>query len=226
MATKRRYDDGCATAHALDLVGERWALLIVRELLFGPKRFTDLRTGMPGASPNVLSNRLRELEEFGVVQRRKLPPPAAAWVYELTEWGRELEPVIISLGRWGGRSPSLRHDAAISVDSLMLALKTLFDPSRTDGFTADVVLRLGEDSFRVQLSADRIWIMRGDLDHPHAVIETDPVTLNALIWGGRGLPEAIEEGEIKLTGSRERVERFLGLFPLPEPAVVARPTPK
>lgn len=226
MATKRRYDDGCATAHALDLVGERWALLIARELLFGPKRFTDLRTGMPGASPNVLSNRLRELEEFGVVQRRKLPPPGAAWVYELTEWGRELEPVITSLGRWGGRSPSLRQDAAMSVDSLMLALKTLFEPSRADGFAADLVLRLGEDSFRVQLSANQIWIMRGGLDHPHAVIETDPKTFNALIWGGRGLSDAIEEGEIKLTGSRERVERFLGLFPLPEPAMTAGPTPK
>ncbi|MER5262164.1 winged helix-turn-helix transcriptional regulator [Actinosynnema sp. NPDC002837] len=221
MATKRKYDDGCATAHALDLVGERWALLIVRELLFGPKRFTDLRTGMPGASPNVLSHRLRELEEFGVVRRRKLPPPAAAWVYELTAWGRELEPVITSLGRWGGRSPSLRHDAAISVDSLMLALKTLFDPGRADGFTADLVLRLGEDSFRVQLSVDRIWITRGELDHPQAVIETDPATLNALIWSGRGLSEAIEAGDVELTGSRERVERFLGLFPLPEPAVVA-----
>lgn len=221
MATKRRYDDGCATAHALDLIGERWALLIVRELLFGPKRFTDLRGGIPGASPNVLSHRLRELEEVGVVHRRKLPPPAPAWVYELTEWGRELEPVITSLGRWGGRSPSLRHDAALSVDSLMLALKTLFDPGRADGFTADLVLRMGEDSFRVQLTADRIWIMRGRLDHPQAVIETDPATLNALIWSGRVLSEAIEGGDITLTGSREHVERFLGLFPLPEPAVVA-----
>ncbi|MEJ2856915.1 MULTISPECIES: winged helix-turn-helix transcriptional regulator [unclassified Saccharothrix] len=221
MATKRKYDDGCATAHALDLVGERWALLIARELLFGPKRFTDLRTGMPGASPNVLSHRLRELEDVGVVRRRKLPPPAAAWVYELTEWGQELEPVITALGRWGGRSPSLRHDATISVDSLMLALKTLFAPDRAAGFTADLVLRLGEDSFRVQLSADRIWILRGELDHPHAVIETDPSTLNALIWSGRGLSEAIASGDLRLTGSRERVERFLGLFPLPEPAVVA-----
>ncbi|MEU4765742.1 winged helix-turn-helix transcriptional regulator [Actinosynnema sp. NPDC023794] len=221
MATKRKYDDGCATAHALDLVGERWALLVVRELLFGPKRFTDLRAGMPGASPNVLSHRLRELEEFGVVRRRKLPPPAAAWVYELTAWGRELEPVITALGRWGGRSPSLRHDATLSVDSLMLALKTLFDPRRAEGFTADLVLRLGEDSFRVQLSVDRIWITRGELDHPQAVIETDPATLKALVWSGRRLSEAIEDGDITVTGSRERVERFLGLFPLPEPAVVA-----
>ncbi len=97
----RTYDDACAAAHALDLVGERWALLVVRELLLGPKRFTDLRTGIPKASPNVLAQRLRELERAGVVRRRKLPPPAASRVYELTEWGLELEPVIVSPGRWG-----------------------------------------------------------------------------------------------------------------------------
>ena len=100
MATRRTCCDGCAAAHALDLVGERWALLVVRELLLGPKRFTDLRAGLPGVSPNVLAERLRELERAGVVRRRKLPPPAASRVYELTDWGMELEPVIISLGRW------------------------------------------------------------------------------------------------------------------------------
>ena len=99
MVTKRTYCDGCAAAHALDLVGERWALLVVRELLLGPKRFTDLRAGLPGVSANVLAQRLRELERAGVVRRRKLPPPAASRVYELTDWGMELEPVIVRLGR-------------------------------------------------------------------------------------------------------------------------------
>src|SRR5918998_1860577 len=122
-ASKRRtYDDGCAAAHALDLVGERWALLVVRELLLGPKRFTDLRAGLPHASPNVLTERLRELEAVGVVVRRKLPPPAASRVYELTDWGRELEGVIISLGRWGARSPSKPREAQLSIDSLILSL--------------------------------------------------------------------------------------------------------
>ena len=105
MANKRSYDDGCAGAHALDLIGERWALLIVRELLLGPKRFTDLRTGLPGISPNVLSQRLEELERVAVVRRRKLAPPAGAWVYELTDWGKELGPIIIEPGRWGARFP-------------------------------------------------------------------------------------------------------------------------
>src|ERR671933_478014 len=119
MATGRTYDDGCAAAHALDLVGERWALLVVRELLLGPKRFTDLRAGLPNASPNVLAQRLRELERAGVMRRRNLPPPAASRVYELTEWGEELEPVIIRLGGWGARSPSRPHEAKQGIDSLI-----------------------------------------------------------------------------------------------------------
>jgi DNA-binding HxlR family transcriptional regulator len=107
MTNKRRYDDGCATAHALELVGERWALLVVRELLLGPKRFTDLRHDLPGLSPNVLSQRLSELEEASLVIRRKLPPPAPATVYELTKWGYELEPLVREFGRWAARSPGL-----------------------------------------------------------------------------------------------------------------------
>src|SRR5512145_951843 len=101
MAGERAYADACAAARALDVVGSRWALLVARELLHGPKRFTDLRAGLPTASPNVLSQRLRELQRDGVVRRRALPPPAGSQVYELTEWGRELEPVMLALGRWG-----------------------------------------------------------------------------------------------------------------------------
>ena len=142
MAIRRTYADGCAAAHALDLVGERWALLVVRELLLGPKRFTDLRAGLPNASPNVLAQRLRELEGAGVVRRRKLPPPAASRVYELTDWGMELEPVITRLGRWGARSPSKPRDAALGVDSLILSLRTMFDPRAADGLRATYELHL------------------------------------------------------------------------------------
>src|SRR5262245_56411343 len=106
MTTKRQYDDGCGTAHALELVGERWALLIIRELLLGPKRFTDLRHDLPGISPNVLSQRLSELEEASIIIRRRLPPPAPVAAYEVTAWGRELEPLIQQFGRWAARSPT------------------------------------------------------------------------------------------------------------------------
>ena len=112
----RSYGDACRFASALDLIGERWALLVVRELLLGPKRFTELRTGLPGASPNILSERLRELEQGGVIRRRKLAPPANSWVYELTEWGADLEPVITRLGAWGARSPAPPASTKIGAD--------------------------------------------------------------------------------------------------------------
>src|SRR3954470_2169992 len=118
MSTKRSYGEACRFAHALDLVGERWALLVVRELLLGPKRYTDLREGLPRASTNILAERLRELEERGVVRRRKLPAPYGASVYELTEWGRELEPIVAQLGAWGARSPHPPHSHQIGVDSI------------------------------------------------------------------------------------------------------------
>ena len=221
MTTMRTYCDGCAAAHALDLVGERWALLVVRELLLGPKRFTDLRAGLPGVSPNVLAQRLRELEGAGVVRRRKLPPPAASRVYELTEWGLELEPVITQLGRWGARSPSRPRDAELSVDSLILALRTMFDPHAADGLSASYELRLGEDRFRAVVADGRFEIARGSADRPDATIETDSNTLAALVFGGRPLAEALRSGDIKIEGDRSAVARLLGLFPLPEPAAPA-----
>ena len=212
----RTYDDGCAAAHALDLVGERWALLVVRELLLGPKRFTDLRAGLPGVSPNVLAQRLRELESAGVVRRRKLPPPAASRVYELTEWGEELEPVIVRLGRWGARSPSRPCDATLGVDSLVLSFRTMFDPRAADGLKARYELRLGEDRFYAVVDDAWFDIARGGADRPDATIETDSGTLAALVYEGRQLDEALRSGDIKMEGDESAVERFLTLFPLPE----------
>ena len=128
MTRTRTYGDPCGIARALDVVGERWALLVVRELLLGPKRFTDLRAGLPNLSPDVLSQRLRELEADGLVTRRRLPPPAGSKVYELTERGLELEPVILALGRWGTSVPFPPDGHELGPDSTILALKTVFDP--------------------------------------------------------------------------------------------------
>jgi DNA-binding HxlR family transcriptional regulator len=220
----RTYDDACAAAHALDLVGERWALLVVRELLLGPKRFTDLRAGLPHISPNVLAQRLRELEGAGVVRRRKLPPPAASRVYELTLWGEELEPVIIGLGRWGARSPLRPRDAALGVDSLVLSFRTMFDPLAAEGLDASYELRLGEDRFRVEVADGRFEIERGSADRPDAIIEGDPEVLRALVYEGRELEEALRSGDVRIEGERSGVERFLTIFPLPEPAASAAGT--
>jgi DNA-binding HxlR family transcriptional regulator len=218
MATMRTYGDGCAIAHGLDLVGERWALLVVRELLLGPKRYTDLRRGLPNASPNVLSERLRELERAGVIRRDKLPPPASARVYELTEWGRELEETVISLGRWAARSPSLPSDAPIGADSMILALRSRFDPGAADGLRAGYELRLGEDRFRMTVADDAIEVARGAADRADATIATDPGTLAAVLWGGRPLADAQRAGTITIEGDPAAVERFVRLFPMPAPA--------
>jgi DNA-binding HxlR family transcriptional regulator len=215
MATKRTYDDGCAAAHALDLVGERWALLVVRELLLGPKRFTDLRAGLPHASPNVLSERLRGLEAAGIVRRRRLPPPAASKIYELTAWGEELEPVIIRLGRWGARSPSKPADAPLGVDSLILSLRTMFDPVAAGDLEATYELIMGEDRFSAEVSRGDFEVVRGSAEHPDAIVEADSNSLAGLIYGGLSLSEALRSGEVKIEGDEEAVEHFLELFPCP-----------
>ncbi len=218
MSARRTYGEACAAAHALDLVGERWALLVVRELLLGPKRFADLRVGLPGASPDILSRRLRELESFGVVRRRRLPPPAASRVYELTGWGMELESVVVSLGRWGARSPHLPLDAGMGVDSLILSFRTMFEERAADGFEATYELRLGEDLFRAKVSGGRFDIARGGGGSPDAAITTDPATLVALVYEGRPLSDALRSGDANIEGDESAVERLLALFPLPETA--------
>jgi DNA-binding HxlR family transcriptional regulator/putative sterol carrier protein len=218
MVTKRTYDDGCAAAHALDLVGERWALLVVRELLLGPKRFTDLRAGLPHTSPNVLAERLRGLEAAGVVRRRRLPPPAASRIYELTAWGEELEPVIIKLGRWGARSPSKPADALLGVDSLILSFRTMFDPDAAEDLEAIYELRMGEDRFRAKVSRGTFEVERGSAERPDATIEADSNTLAGLVYAGRPLSEALRSGDVKIEGDEAAAERLLSLFPLPEPA--------
>ena len=217
----RTYGDGCGIAHALDVVGERWALLVVRELLLGPKRFTDLRDGLPNASPNVLAQRLRELEAATVVQRRRLPPPAGSWIYELTDWGRELKPIVLSLGTWAIRSPSFPRGAPVGTDSVILALGTFFDADAAEDVNASYELRLDENSFRVRVADRGIEVDRGASDDPDAIIETDASTLSALIWDGRRLAEALRAGDIAIEGDRRAVTRFLELFPQPRPATPA-----
>ena len=218
MATLRTYGDGCGIAQALDLVGERWALLVVRELLLGPKRFTDLRHGLPNASPNVLAERLRELETAGIVKRDKLPPPAGSRVYELTEWGRELEPTVIALGRWAARSAGFDREAPVGVDSEVLALTALFNQSAAEGFRATLELRLGEERFRVTVADEAIEVARGGAQGADATIATDPKTLSAVLWGDGTLPAAERAGDLVIEGDRPAVKRFVRLFALPEPA--------
>jgi len=213
VAGKRTYGDQCGIARALDVVGERWALLVVRELLLGPKRFTDLRAGLPHVSPDVLSQRLRQLEDDGVVRRRTLPPPAASQVYELTDRGQELEPVVLALGRWGSRAPFPAGHEPLGVDALVLALKTLYRPDRADGLiSSSFELRLGEDRFHARLDNGRLEVSRGAAAHPLATIDTDSGTLQQILWHGHPLTTEA----LSITGDQQAAVQFLTLFPLPE----------
>ena len=226
MATKRSYGEACRFAYALDVVGERWALLVVRELLLGPKRFTDLRAGLPHASSNILSERLRELEQGGVIQRRKLPPPAASWVYELTEWGRELEPIVTKLGAWGARSPIPPESQEIGPDSIVLALRSLFDPKRAGEIEATYELRIDDQRFRVEIGNGGLELHRGGAENPAAAIEVaDAGALAAILAGQLALADAIAAGSARVEGGKQAAERFLRLFPMPEPSACAAVEP-
>jgi DNA-binding HxlR family transcriptional regulator len=214
MPTRRTYDDPCGVARALDVVGERWALLVVRELLFGPKRFSDLRRGLPGISENVLSQRLRELEEAGLVRRRRLGPPASTGVYDLTDRGADLEAVLLALGRWGSRRAAQTGNE-LSADALILALKTTFDPAAAGGLVARYELRIGADRFRVGISRGRFDVSRGSADEPDAVIEGDVTALRSLIFGAGSLGEAIRSGRVRVLGDHGVAARLAGCFMRP-----------
>jgi len=216
MTTRRTYDDGCASAQALDLIGERWALLVVRELVLGPKRFTDLRAALRGISPNVLTQRLGELEQAGVLRRCKLPPPAATWVYELTAWGAELEAVILAIGRWGARSPLLAR-GPMSADSLVLSLRALFDAQAAAGLDASYELRFGEQRYHARVTRGRFEIARGPAAVADVVIDTEPDTLAALVQA-RAETAAKGKRKLKVEGSKTAFKRFVGLFPQPQKA--------
>ena len=215
MAGTRSYDDACGIARALDVIGERWALLIVRELVFGPKRFTDLQAGLRRVSPDVLSQRLRELEAAGVIERRTLPRPAASRVYELTDRGRALEPALHALGRWGSREPFPGDDPALGVDAAMVALPSLFDPGRAGDLDATFELELSGDVFAAGVAGGRLTLARGRAPGADAVLATDPGTLAQILWHARSVRDAVAAGAATVTGDRRALNRFLRLFPLP-----------
>jgi len=212
MPLPRRYDDPCGIARALDVVGDRWALLVVRELIFGPKRFLQLRSGLHGVSPNVLSQRLRDLEDAGLVRRDVLEPPASVAVYELTARGRALEPVLLELGRWGSQEP-VTTARELSVSALLVALKTVFDPAAA----ADAVygLRVDGQWFRLAVTGQSIDITAGRPPHPTVTFDTDAATLRAVAFGREPVAEAQREGRLAVHGDQDAAERFPRMFPVP-----------
>jgi DNA-binding HxlR family transcriptional regulator len=217
MAGKRSYGDPCGIARALDVVGERWALLVVRELVLGPKRFTDLRTHLPGIATDVLSQRLRQLEQAGVLRGVDLTPPASGRAYELTDRGRDLEPVLHALGRWGSHEgfQAARHE--MTVDAFAVALATVFD-GRSGDLDATVVLDLDGDRVVAQVHDGTVEIRRGEAEQPDARLESSVAALREVLWRGMSLAEAEADGSVVVHGLRTVVRRFLKLFQIPSPA--------
>ena len=213
MTTARRYDDPCGIARALDAVGDRWALLVVRELIFGPKRFLQLRQGLRGVSPNVLSQRLRDLEAAGVVRRCMLGPPAEVAVYELTASGRALEPVLLALGRWGSRQP-MTAAGELSVSALLIALKTVFDPAVAPG--AVFALRIDGAWSRRTAAGGAVDIALGRAEDPAVTFETDVATLRSVAFGREPVAAAERAGRLTVDGDRRLAERFARMFPVPD----------
>jgi DNA-binding HxlR family transcriptional regulator len=223
--SRRTYEDACGAAHALDLVGERWALLVMRELMLGPKRFSDLRASLPGISANVLTQRLAGLEAAGVLVRRKLPPPASVQVYELTPWGYESEPIFQTLGRWAARSPSHDPTLPLSAVSLFLSFRTMFDAARARGLDARVGFRIGEESFLVTIARGRIEAARGDHRGAGAVFTGPAPAVAAAVYGGVPLAALEAQGLLSVEGDRALAERFVTLFPLPPKVQQEVPAP-
>jgi DNA-binding HxlR family transcriptional regulator len=209
---KRRYDDACAAAHGMDLIGERWSMPLIRELLLGPRRFGDLKTSLNGISANVLTQRLEGLEAAGVLVRRKLPPPASVQVYELTPWGYESAPIFQALGRWAVRSP--RHDPArpFSPVSLMLSLRTMASAEAAGDLEAAIQLDLAGEHFFWVRKQGEIRIGRGELVSPDLVLRGSPSEIGAYIYGGAPLSSIAFEGDAALA------ERLPTLFPMPAKA--------
>jgi DNA-binding HxlR family transcriptional regulator/putative sterol carrier protein len=213
--SQRTYGQYCGLAHALELVGERWAFLVVRDLLLGPKRFTELRRTLPRIPTNILSARLKELEEMGVVRRRILPRPATGVVYELTEYGLELEDVALQLGLWGAKTlGEPRPDDVLAVDSLLLALRATFQAEAASGVRAGYELRLGDVVVHAQVDDGALEVAAGPLPDADLVIETD-LALRALMTGELGPREAIERGIVRLQGKKKLFERFVEIFRIP-----------
>ena len=210
---KRWYDDACGTALAMELVGERWSLLIVRELMFGPRRFGEVKANLPGISANVLTQRLEGLIAAGIAVRRRLPSPANVQAYDLTDWGRNAETAIRELGRWAARSP--RHDrfAFFSPASAMVSLRTLIDPARAAAAGAiAVAFRFPDDAFVARLGEGELTIARGE-GAADLAFTGDTMALRCTIYGRLGMDTP---GTLALSGDRMLAERFIDLFTLPE----------
>lgn len=211
------YSDACGTAFGLELVGERWSLLVVRELMFGPRRFSDLRASLPGISAKVLTERLAGLAEAGVLVRTILPPPGAARVYELTEWGYRAETILQEMGRWAAMSS--RHDPTLPLSpvSLMLSLRTMFDPAKAQDMEATIGFDIEGQQFVARMANGVLPIERADPSGAHAIFRAPAAPVMAgLLYAAVPVTELERDAGLVIDGNRDLALRFADIFELPE----------
>ena len=215
--SNKSYNQYCGLAYALDIVGERWTILIIRELMAGPRRFTDIVDGLPGISTNLLSERLKSLEQQGMLNRRLLPPPAGSTVYELTALGQALETTLLELGKWGSQfvPPSAEGASLLNVGSYALTLKTFFRPEQAQGVDEIYELRIDNEVLQVQIKAGEIHVQQGQALPADVVFCTDIPTYLGLLTRQIQPDEAISGGLIQIKGDPCALKRFLDLCGLP-----------
>jgi DNA-binding HxlR family transcriptional regulator len=219
-ASKRRYDDACAATHGVDIIGERWALPVMRELMLGPRRFGELRRSLPLLSANVLTQRLGDLEDAGIVRKLKLPPPASVQVYGLTEWGQQAGPVFQALGRWAARSPLHDPTRPFSPVSLMLSLRTMIDIAAAGDLVARLGFRFGDEDFHWTIDHGAIQLGRGLPADPHVVFGGEPGGVAALVYAGAPLAALEADGALTVTGDRSLAAALRNYFPMPDKAAL------
>ena len=213
----RWYGDACGTAYGMELIGERWSLLIVRELMFGARRFSGLKASLPGISAKVLTERLTTLEAAGVLVRRRLPPPAAAQVYELTEWGYAAEPLIQEIGRWAAKSSGHDPTLPLSPVSLMLSMRTMFDPAKAQGFDAMIGFDIAGEHFVAEMRAGALAIRRDDPEEAQAIFRAPAAAVMAALLYGNVPAETLEkDAGLVVEGDRELALRYAAIFELPD----------
>ncbi len=200
----------------MELVGERWSLLVVRELMLGGRRFSELRKALGGISAKVLTERLESLEAAGAVRRATLPPPANVQVYELTEWGKLAEPAIQELGRWAATSPQHDPTLPLSPVSLMLSFRTMLDKTRAAEFDAVVGFELAGETYLAKLKDGQLPIAREGIGEAQVVFRAPAAPLLAAVFYGKVAPEELADAGVVLEGDRALATRFIDLFHLPE----------
>lgn len=211
------YGDACGTAYGMELIGERWSLLIVRELMFGARRFSDIKVSLPGISAKVLTERLTTLEAAGVLVRRRLPPPAAAQAYELTEWGYAAEPLIQEIGRWAAKSSGHDPTLPLSPVSLMLSMRTMFDPAKAQGFDAIIGFDIAGENFVAEMRDGALTIRRRDPEDAPAIFRAPAAPVMAGLLYGNVPAETLEkEAGLVVEGDRELALRYAAIFELPD----------